>query len=205
MVKTLLLLQCPLSPLSPIICWMLCCTFAVYYFSKWSVHPRVMLSDFCRVFQCRIKWSWLLIRDTFYQVFWKLSTFISSPWVPRSNVIETRQHEKQYQPAKSVIAHVFHVLSHVHFIHNNCQAAYSSIGRRRTWRRRTAWLEFLGNLRTSQAGILELRTILKITVNNSCTAQNPGFTKSGWLAAKCMHTFFSKRHCTVHVHVGSIM
>ena len=44
---------------------------------------------------------------------------------------------------------------------------YSSIGRRRTWRRRTARLEFLGNLRTSQAGILEFRTILKITVNNS--------------------------------------
>ena len=72
-----------------------------------------------------------------------------------------------------------------------CFYCYSSIGRRRTWRRRTARLEFLGNLRTSQAGILELRTILKITVNNS---HAPHRTQDllrvvDWQPNACTHLF----------------
>ena len=65
-----------------------------------------------------------------------------------------------------------HAVFHTYTVVNLCSSTsstcssysyeYSSIGRRRTAR-----LEFLGNLRTSQAGIFELRTILKITVDNS--------------------------------------
>ena len=70
---------------------------------------------------------------------------------------------------------------------------YSSIGGRRTWSRRTARLEFPGNLRTSQAGILELRTILKITVNNSHATHRTQSTSSSSTCRRKENKRFWKR------------
>ena len=71
----------------------------------------------------------------------------------------------------------------LHTVHCIPYTAYRTLhtvasGGRRTWSRRTARLEFPGNLRTSQAGILELRTILKITVNNSHATHRTQSTSS---------------------------
>ena len=87
---------------------------------------------------------------------------------------------------------------------------YNSIGRRRTWRRRTARLEFLGNLRSSQAGISEFRTILKITANTShSTTATPHRTQDilrvlDWQQNACTHFSAStslRKALQVQVHV----
>ena len=97
-----------------------------------------------------------------------------------------------------------YVLKHLR-IHER-YSSYSSIGGRRTWSRRTARLEFLGNLRTSQAGILELRTILKITVNNS---HAPHRTQDllrvvDWQPNACTH-FFDLGSCVADFRITMIV
>ena len=85
------------------------------------------------------------------------------------------------------------VIENFVLLQNFDKVSYSSIGGRRTWSRRTARLEFPGNLRTSQAGILELRTILKITVNNSHATHRTQRTSSSSTCRRKENKRFWKR------------